>query len=115
MKKNPIATNKSFSSIFAEMFDPWKQPEGMFYWNPYSVKWKRGRPTKEMYEQRDWAIGYREAFFVAYPHLSPDYHIKMLIQAMGGKEKITKIKRPRKNKKKNLIVVKRRERFTVAE
>lgn len=92
---------KKTPNLFAHLFDPNNWPDHMQP-NPYWVRWKRGRPSKEAYEMREWAAGWKEAFYEAYPHLSPDYEMKRLADALKASIKIAKIKRPKNSRTKKI-------------
>lgn len=86
MKRNKLIQSKKLQQALNDFWDPFKMPEGWIYFNPYYVKWKRGRPSKEAIELREWAAGWDLYFYEQYPRLRLD--ISMFIDALGKSEKI---------------------------
>lgn len=106
MKKNKLA--QRLHSIFADMFDWTKHPDGTMYYNPYQVKWKRGRPSKEAYELREWVAGWDLYFYEAYPHLKPRDPFMAFLGSLGGNE----IKPIKKGKQARTVLVKYHQRYS---
>lgn len=109
MKKNKLITCEKLHSIFADWYDWTKWPDGHIYYNPYYQKWKRGRPSKEAYELRDWAAGWDLYFYEQYPRHRPGYYFSEIIKNMVGND--TKIKR---SKNKRTVLVKYDQRVSVS-
>lgn len=93
MKRNPLINLDSLRETLDKFFDPYEHEEGYIYYNPYRRKWKRGRPSKEAYELRDWATGWDMAFYEAFPRHAPKNPISWL--TMIPQNKIKKAKKSR--------------------